>query len=272
MEIQWSLVLFTAISGAGAWLFAFLGVNEFMQKAKNEKGLLVGCVLAAVLPAVGGIASVTHLSHVDHVLWVLQHPAPGIFVEALLIGVDAVLAVVFFLMVKRSSSATVRKVVAVLAIVMGPIFTYSCGSSYMMASQLAWNTVTLPLGYLGTAIPAGAAIWMLLGFYCKESEEAHKTAGVELAVAGVASLVLSAAYGLVSGAAMGSQAVLFWLGVVAVGSVVPLVCGLLTMRNPKQAFTAGLVGMVCGFAGSVSYRVLMWTASVALMALFGETI
>ena len=59
MEIQWSLVLFTAISGAGAWLFAFLGVNEFMQKAKNEKGLLVGCVLAAVLLAVGGIASVT---------------------------------------------------------------------------------------------------------------------------------------------------------------------------------------------------------------------
>ncbi len=91
-----------------------------MQKAKNEKGLLVGCVLAAVLLAVGGIASVTHLSHVDHVLWVLQHPAPGIFVEALLIGVDAVLAVVFFLMVKRSSSATARKVVAVLAIVMGP--------------------------------------------------------------------------------------------------------------------------------------------------------
>lgn len=272
MEIQWSLVLFTAISGAGAWLFAFLGLNEFLQKAKNEKGLLVGCVVAAVLLAVGGVASVTHLSHVDHVLWVLQHPAPGIFVEALLIGVDAVLAIAFFLMVKRQASSAARKVVAVLAIAMGPIFTYSCGSSYMMASQLAWNTVMLPLGYLGTAVPAGAAIWMLLGFYCKEADEAHKAAGVELAVAGVASLVLGGAYGLASGAGAGSQAVLFWLGIVVVGSVAPLVCGLLVARNPKQAFSAGIAGMVCGFAGSVSYRVLMWTASVALMALFGETI
>ena len=75
MEIQWSLVLFTAISGAGAWLFAFIGLNEFLGRARNDKGLMVGCVLAAVLLAVGGVASVTHLSHVDHVLWVLQHPA-----------------------------------------------------------------------------------------------------------------------------------------------------------------------------------------------------
>lgn len=272
MEIQWSLVLFTAISGAGAWLFAFVGLNEFLGRARNDKGLMVGCVLAAVLLAVGGVASVTHLSHVDHVLWVLQHPAPGIFVEALLIGIDAVLAVVFFLLVKREVSAGARKAVAVLAIAMGPIFTYSCGSSYMMASQLAWNTITLPLGYLGTAIPAGAAIWMLVGYYFKESDEAHKVAGVELAVAGAASLVLGAAYGFASGAAFNDQTVLFWIAVVAVGSVVPGVCGILVARSPKLAFSAGVTAMIGGFVGSVSYRVLMWTASVALMALFGEAI
>ena len=142
----------------------------------------------------------------------------------------------------------------------------------MMASQLAWNTITLPLGYLGTAIPAGAAIWMLVGYYFKESDEAHKVAGVELAVAGAASLVLGAAYGFASGAAFNDQTVLFWIAVVAVGSVVPGVCGILVARSPKLAFSAGVTAMIGGFVGSVSYRVLMWTASVALMALFGEAI
>lgn len=271
MEIQWSLVLFTAISGAGAWMFAFIGLNEFLQKAKNSKALMAGCVISAVLLALGGLASVTHLSHVDHVLWVLQHPAPGIFVEALLIGIDAVLAIIFFLLVKREASATARKVVAVLAIAMGPIFTYSCGSSYMMGSQLVWNTITLPLGYLGTAIPAGAAAWMLLGSYFKESDEQHKVAATELIVGGVVSLVLGAAYGLASGAAT-TQAPLFWGGVILVGSVVPIVCGIVARSNVKQVFNMGIAGLICGFAGSVSYRVLMWTASVVLMSLFGETI
>lgn len=272
MEIQWSLVLFTAISGAGAWMFAFIGLNEFLQKAKNTKGILVGCVISAVLLALGGIASVTHLSHVDHVLWVLQHPAPGIFVEALLIGVDAFLAIVYFLLVKREASAAARKVIAVLAIAMGPIFTYSCGSSYMMASQLAWNTVTLPLGYLGTAIPVGAAAWLLLNCYCKEPVEALKVAGAELAVAGAVSLVLGAAYGFVSGSASSDNAALLWIGVVACGSVVPAVCGVVAARKSQSAFTLGIVSLVGGFIGSVSYRVLMWTASVALMSLFGVAI
>ena len=63
-----------------------------------------------------------------------------------------------------------------------------------------------------------------------------------------------------------------WIAVVAVGSVVPGVCGILVARSPKLAFSAGVTAMIGGFVGSVSYRVLMWTASVALMALFGEAI
>lgn len=272
MEIQWSLVLFTAIAGAGAWLFAFLGINEFTGKAQNKKGLLACCVVAAVLLAVGGVASVTHLTHVDHVLWVLQHPAPGIFVEALLIGIDAVLAIIYFLMIRRDVAGTARKVIAVCAIAMGPIFTYSCGSSYMMSSQLSWDTFALPLGYLGTAIPAGAAAWMILNCYFHESDEAIKLTGMELLVAGIVSLVLGGAYGFVSGAFASDQAPLFWLGIVLIGSVAPAVLGAWVKRQPEKAFTAGVAGLVCGFVGSVGYRALMWTASIALMSLFGEVI
>jgi DMSO reductase anchor subunit len=272
MEIQWSLVLFTAVAGAGAWLFAFIGINTFLGKTKNDKGIMVGCVIAAILLALGGVFSMTHLSHIDHVLWVLQHPAPGIFVEALLIGVDAVLAIVYFLLVKRGVSGIAMRVIAVLAIVMGPVFTYSCGSSYMMSSQLSWNTLALPFGYLGTAIPSGAALWALLNWKFKEDEAAVEVVGWELFAGGLVALVLSSAYAFISGAATGDQAPLFWIVVFTIGSAMPAACGFYLTRRPARVLALGVAGVVCGFAGSIGYRALMWTASAALMALFGVTI
>ena len=84
MEIQWSLVLFTALSGAGAWLVACAGLDAFKGLAK--KTVVPAVVTGIVLIIVGGIASATHLSHVDRIMAVLAHPAPGIFLEAVLLG------------------------------------------------------------------------------------------------------------------------------------------------------------------------------------------
>lgn len=272
MEIQWSLVLFTAISGAGAVLFACVGINEFRGLAKNTRGILVSCVVAAVLLALGGLASVTHLSHVDRMLAVLTHPAPGIFLEAMLIGVDALLAIIYFLLVRREGNAAARRIVAALAVIMGVVFPFSCGSSYMMSSQLAWNTPLLPLGYLGTAMPAGVAAWALLNHVFKEDDAAKRFAGVELVAGGLLSLVLGGAYGVASGASAGDQALLFWVCIVVIGSIAPTVCGALAARRPAVVLPASVIALVAGLTGSVAYRVLMWTGSIALMSLFGVTI
>ena len=94
MEIQWSLVLFTALSGAGAWLVACAGLDAFKGLAK--KTVVPAVVTGIVLIIVGGIASATHLSHVDRIMAVLAHPAPGIFLEAVLLGIDVVVAVASF--------------------------------------------------------------------------------------------------------------------------------------------------------------------------------
>ena len=71
MEIQWSLVLFTALSGAGAWLVACAGLDAFKGLAK--KTVVPAVVTGIVLIIVGGIASATHLSHVDRIMAVLAH-------------------------------------------------------------------------------------------------------------------------------------------------------------------------------------------------------
>ncbi len=157
MEIQWSLVLFTALSGAGAWLVACAGLDAFKGLAK--KTVVPAVVTGIVLIIVGGIASATHLSHVDRIMAVLAHPAPGIFLEAVLLGIDVVVAVAFLVLYRRGASEGVLKGLGVVAVAMAAIFSYACGSSYMMSSQLAWNTVALPLGYLGTALAAGTALW-----------------------------------------------------------------------------------------------------------------
>ena len=156
MEIQWSLVLFTALSGAGAWLVACAGLDAFRGLARKTVVPAVICGIALII--VGGIASATHLSHVDRIMAVLAHPAPGIFLEALLLGIDVVVAAAFLVLYKREASAGALKVLGVVAVAMAAIFSYSCGSSYMMSSQLAWNTVALPLGYLGGAMASGTAI------------------------------------------------------------------------------------------------------------------
>ena len=53
MEIQWSLVLFTALSGAGAWLVACAGLDAFKGLARKA---VVPAVIAGIsLIIVGGM-------------------------------------------------------------------------------------------------------------------------------------------------------------------------------------------------------------------------
>ena len=197
MEIQWSLVLFTALSGAGAWLVACAGLDAFKGLAK--KTVVPAVVTGIVLIIVGGIASATHLSHVDRIMAVLAHPAPGIFLEAVLLGIDVVVAVAFLVLYRRGASEGVLKGLGVVAVAMAAIFSYACGSSYMMSSQLAWNTVALPLGYLGTALAAGTALWYLLCAARREEGAALSFAATETLVGAAAALVTSLAYGLLAG-------------------------------------------------------------------------
>ena len=99
MTIQWSLVLFTVLSGCGAGLFACTALDEFRGGAAS-KVRLPACAVAVALLVVGGIASATHLSHVDRMMAVLAHPTAGIFLEALLLGLLAVCIAVYALLAK----------------------------------------------------------------------------------------------------------------------------------------------------------------------------
>ena len=153
MEIQWALVLFTVVSGAGAWLFAFSMLGSLLKKDAAPGKMET--ITAFVLVAVGGCMSVMHLSHVDRILEALNHPTSGIFIEAAMIGVLCVILAVYFVLLARNSSEKARTAVGVLGLLVGMVFTYACGSSYLMEARPAWQTVTLPLAYFAFAMLRG---------------------------------------------------------------------------------------------------------------------
>ena len=266
MEIQWSLVLFTAIASCGAWVSVGVAVDEMRGLTKNTNFL--ASVVAVVLAIVGGCVSVTHLSHPDRIMAVLGHPTPGIFLEALLIGLFIVAVAVYLILLKRGAGAGARKAMAVIAAVIGIVFSFASGYSYMMEARATWNTIALPLGYLGFGAASGLGLYLLLAAVKKESAEAVKLAGLETAIGGVLALASGLAFGFASGAVAGDSAAIFWVSVVC-GGAAPIVCGWLARSKPASAVALAGVAFAGGIIGSIAFRAVMWMVGTAVANYFG---
>ena len=113
MDIQWSLVLFTALTGMGGWLFFFICLNVFVRK--TDKGAFVrhGDGLGADRRRRPGFGHAPVPS--DRMLGALQHPTSGIFTEALLVGLLAIVMIAFLVMLRRGIDGGALKAVAVVA-------------------------------------------------------------------------------------------------------------------------------------------------------------
>lgn len=266
MDIQWSLVIFTVLTGLGGWLFFFVGLNVLL--GKTDKGAFVGTVAALVLAIVGGCASVTHLSHPDRMLGALQHPTSGIFTEAVLVGLLCITLIAFLVMLKRSITGTPLKAVAIVGMVLGALMSFMAGQSYLMDAIATWNTELLPLGYLGTAAATGAAAYLTLVSAQKADEDAVSFFGLMTLIAGAVSLATTIAYGAAAGALAGSTALIYITGVVC-GGILPTACGALAWKQPKHALVAGIVALTGALIGSCAFRCAMWLLGAGLYGFFG---
>ncbi|MDU6010874.1 MAG: DmsC/YnfH family molybdoenzyme membrane anchor subunit [Slackia sp.] len=103
MEIQWSLVIFSSLVGMAGWMLAASAFDEV--KGVNEKARPAAAAISLALLVVGGLASVTHLSHPTRVMGALSHPTSDIFYEALLTGLAAICIVVYLVLVRRDAKA-----------------------------------------------------------------------------------------------------------------------------------------------------------------------
>ena len=267
MEIQWALVMFTVVSGAGAWLFA--GSMVAALAGKGELPTKLESIVAFALVAVGGCLSVLHLKHVDRILEALNHPTSGIFVEAAMIGVLCVLIAVYFIMLQRGASRGGLKVVGVIAAIVGAVFTFACGNSYMMEARPAWVTITLPLAYFGTAASAGAGLHLLMKAAQKQGDAAVSFAGVLAAAGGVLGCVLAAAF-CISSASWVAQAdgALALVVALFVACVVCIAAGAVAVKRTQSGVALGVVAFAAGVAAAILLRVVMWIIGSPILNFF----
>lgn len=268
MEAQWSLVLFTVISGAGAWLFATSMAGALAKK--NALPTKVETIVSIVLLAVGGIASVTHLKHIDRIFEALNHPTSGIFVEAALIGILIVLAAIYLIMLVRKTGESGTKIVGVVTMVVAIIFPFMCGYSYMMEARQAWMTIALPLSYWATAAVAGAGVNLLLKAVAKDEAASVSFAGVLTVACSVVAAVCCAAFFAYTGAWLGGAKAgcVAWIAATFACIAIALVAGALATKKADSAVAAGAVATVAGAACAIAMRVAMWLVGTPLLDFF----
>lgn len=264
MTIQWSLVLFTALTGIGGWTFVCVAADEFLGRAKTAA--FPAAVVAFALSAVGGLASVTHLSHPDRIMGALGHPTSGIFTEAVLVGCVCVFVAIYLVMLKRGASDGARKAVAVIGAVFGVLISFMAGESYLMSSRPNWDTQLLPLGYMLTAMPGGIACYLAVAA-AKAKEAKLDQYAKALLVAGVLGVLGTVAFAVAAGQSDGS-ALGFAAASAVLAGVVPAIVGALLPKKPQQAMTLAVAALACAAVGIVCYRCLMWVVSEPVSNLF----
>ena len=285
MELQWPLILFTTLV---AWSAGLFGTQALMAVfGVGKKAQVPAWVCSAVLLAAGGIAVFFHLEHWERIFNGFGHLTSGITQELIAIVVLAVVAVAYLVLMRKSDDgASVPKWLAWLSVALSVALVAVMAHSYTMAARPAWDSVLWILYVLGNACVLGPATFLLLSALAAGGpgdQPAERAAGAG-APAGLAALAGAAANALATlafaiflqlsagsfadvglyfdpthptramadaAATVGAQAPLLWLGVVAVGAIVPLAAAFVGRRTGNWklwapvAIAAALVGAVC---------------------------
>ena len=252
MHPEWPLILFTFFLCVAGGALGAQGLLNVMGKGKKMQ--LASLVTALAALVVGGLSVFMHLQHWERIFNGFGHITSGITLEFIGCIVFAVVLVLYFLMMRRAEDGMAPKWCGVLAIVVGLALPVITGMSYLMASLPSWNTPLLPVYYLANTVFMGGLTALVIAGLT--NDDSAKDLGVKVALAGGAlqliavftyAFIINGSAGLYSAdiqyyfdptlpdVAMvdrasivgsifaGANAVMFWLGTVAVGLVAPLV-------------------------------------------------
>ena len=282
MELQWPLILFTTLVAWSAGLFGAQAVA--VLRGGGGRAQMPALVASVALLAAGGIAVFFHLQHWERIFNGFGHLTSGITQELIAIVVFVVVAVAYFVMLRKSGVGTVPKWLAICAVVVALVTSAVCAHSYTMAARPAWDSLLEVLSLVGASCVMGPATYALILAAVRPGDQPAERAADVAAPAGLPALVGAlvnavtatayAAFLQLSGssfadvglyfdpthptkamadaaAAVASQAPLLWVGAVAVGALVPLAACFLGRRSGNWklwgtvALAAALIGAVC---------------------------
>jgi anaerobic dimethyl sulfoxide reductase subunit C (anchor subunit) len=253
MAIQWPLVLFTLIAGAGAGMLTCAGLGEFLGASKKTR--FVAAIIALVLFVVGGIASILHLGQPASVMAAAANLGSfsPISLELIFLGLSALVALIYIFVVNREGGAS--KIVGIIGVVVGIIFMYVSGHGYeVITARPAWANPALSLGYLFTSLTLGGFCFLALQAIFKDEADSFKKAALIVAVVAALATIALAVYGF--SAPLGESAVLFWICAVVVGGVLSVVAGVVAFMKENSAMA--YLGVLTALVGGLAFRIIMW--------------
>ena len=264
MEIQWPLVFFSLLAGAGGGVLAFIGVSEVRGIA--EKTRMPAVITALVLLILGGCASVLHLGQPSNIMAAATNifSFSGISVELIMLGINVVVCIVYLVVVRRENPGSAAKIVGVIGLVTGLIMAFVVGNGYVIEAQPNWNNFMLPLSYFGSGLACGATIFASLMVARKENEVELKKISIFVIVAIAIQMVAFLGFGAVTGFA--ADALVYWVCAILIGSVVALVCAFYMTKNGSFAYAA----CVCALIAGIAFRVVMWMLGTGYLNLFAD--
>ena len=280
MEIQWPLLIFSVLLGITGGIYVFLGAGELKGRFKDVR--FVGALVALACLAVGGCVSVLHMGHPERATHLLGNLGSGLAKELLIVAIMGIVAIVYVVLSKKDYPGA-RKIVGVIAALLGLALPVVAGMSYLIAARPAWDSAALPLTYLGAGLAMGALLMCGLVMLRGNAEEDGGFA-LRIALAAVIIMVVtSVAYIVwiaiapyqapsrsIERLVSGDMAVMFWLGAVLAGLVAPtaltaLACVKATkgdantgLADPKKLATFMFAAFACSAVGAVVLRVIMY--------------
>lgn len=283
MAIQWPLLAFSVLLGITSGCFVFLAIGELTGRFKQVRFL--GVLIAFICLALGGIASVFHLGHPERATHLLGNMASGLTKEIIVVAIMGILSIIY-LVLSRKNYPGATKVVGVLAGLAGLALPFIAGASFMMAARPAWDSLTVPLMYLGGGLGMGTLLMAAL-VYLKGDAKNDGAFGLKIALVGLAVLVVTSVAWIawvamapfqdpsrsIGRLVSGDLAIMFWLGVVIVGLVLAAVLSILAQAKGAHAIADGsgdlsaqakrtasllFAAFACALIGAVVIRCIMF--------------
>ncbi len=295
MAVQWPLIIFTLCTCMSAGIFGMQGFLAYRDKGGDLQ--LPALIVSVVFIGIGGIASFLHLQHWDRIFNGFGHLTSGITQELIGIALIAIMMVVYFLVLRKKG--TVPKWAAGMAMVASALLVFIMGHSYLMESRLIWNTYLLPAYYLASAFMLGSlAVW-LIASVLKVDDAMPICAKASLISCGVMLVVVFAYVAFISTVTFsavgyyfdptspttgmadpttysttlltGQLAPTFWLGVVAIGIVLPFIISWMGRKATEVGAKLSRLlaaALVLTLAGGLCWRVALYVLGASVFVFY----
>lgn len=318
MALQWPLIIFTLFCCFSAGVFAMQGVLALM--GKDHEMQLPALITSFVCLVIGGVASFLHLQHWDRIFNGFGHITSGITQELIAIVFFGIAIVLYFFMLRKHGK-DLPKWCGIMAIVLAVALVCVMAHSYNMEAHPVWNTFLLEAFYLTNAAFLGALSFGVLGAFYKKTVACDLSAKAAL-VGGLAQALVTVAYvvlfivsassfadvgnyydptnsilkdpsAVLTGVLTGQYAALFWLGIVFIGLVVPLVLAYLAKKKISSSkeqevslssegqetalvenegktslVTSAVVALLCATVGSLCFRCLIYILGFSIFVFY----